>query len=338
MVACLVDPSCRPGLPAQGQPGVRQRLLIARGEADAAQDPELGHLVVDLGRRTAERGALRAVGGDALADLLGRLEPEHQRDPFERRLAQRLQARAGAQKKGRAAAERTRPEGHRRDAPKPARVAEGFLRERAAHDRGSLFQPCVPLREWHAEGPELVGTETGAETHQEPPVTEVVDPGDLLGEPQGVMQRQYRHRVADLDPPRALGHGRGVDRWRADEPERREMVLGDPDASEAAALGAIDFPERLLDHLAVGVGLRRGQKLKDSQFHGGGRFDVPRYQDKKLLSSLPAGASWPRSACWRRVIAYNPGSRGGGKPVALLVARARPSVAWTPPAAALERR
>src|SRR5579864_3829952 len=62
-------------------------------------------------------------------------------------------------------------------------------------------------------------------------------------------------------------------------------MLGDPDAAEAAGLGAVHLPERLLDHLPVGERLRRGKQLKDPDVHGWSHARsfraciVPRYQD-----------------------------------------------------------
>src|SRR5438132_1700244 len=71
------------------------------------------------------------------------------------------------------------------------------------------------------------------------------------------------------DSLRPLRDARRIDRRHADRAVAGEVVLGHPHALEAVPLREIDFPQRLLDDLAVRRGAPAREELEDADVHHG---------------------------------------------------------------------
>lgn len=125
----------------------------------------------------------------------------------------------------------------------------------------------MTLVHWNAESAELERAESRTHAHRHPAFAQVIDPTDLLGQPQRMVQRHDRDRVADANPPRPLRDARRIDRRHADRAIAREVVLGHPHALEAVPFREIDFPQRLLDDLAVRRGAPAREELEDTDVH-----------------------------------------------------------------------
>ena len=82
-----------------------------------------------------------------------------------------------------------------------------------------------------------------------------------------MVQRHDRNRVADADSLRPLRDARRVDRRHADQAEVGEVVLGDPHALKSVPLREVDFPQRLLDNLAVRRSAPAREELEDADVH-----------------------------------------------------------------------
>src|SRR4029453_11327507 len=101
----------------------------------------------------------------------------------------------------------------------------------------------------------------------EAPAADVVDGGDILGDPQGLVQRVQVDGGADAQPPRAAGDGPGQNERRGEHRAGDvEVDLAQPDAVEAPGLGRVDHVELVLEGLrrrAAGPGLLQ----KDPDVH-----------------------------------------------------------------------
>jgi len=178
--------------------------------------------------------------------------------------------------------------------PEPLTLEHDFwLRERAPHDLEPFREPRVALVHRNAEAAELERAESWPHSHHHPSFAEVIDPTDLFGQPQRMVQRHDRDPVADADPLRPLRDSRRIDRRHPDQAESCEVVLGHPNALEAVPLREIDFPQRLLDDLAVRRGAPAREKLGDADVHHGCTFTFTRSSEIQASKAFNSSAAIP---------------------------------------------
>jgi hypothetical protein len=143
------------------------------------------------------------------------------------------------------------------------------LRERAPHDIEPFHEARVTLVHGNAESAKLERTESRPHSYRHSSFAQVIDPTDLLSQPQRMVQRYDGDRVADANPLRPLRDTRRVNRRHADQAEACEVVLGGPDALKAVPLREVDFPQRLLDDLAVRRSASPREELENADVHHG---------------------------------------------------------------------
>jgi hypothetical protein len=144
---------------------------------------------------------------------------------------------------------------------------ELWLCERAPDELKTFYEPSVAFVDRNPKSAKLERTESRPDTDGRPSFAEVINPSDLLGEPQWMVQRDDGDAVANTDALRPLRDAGRVNGRNADRAETGEVVLSYPDAVEAVLLREVDFPQSLLDELAVGRGASAGQELKDADVH-----------------------------------------------------------------------
>jgi len=113
-----------------------------------------------------------------------------------------------------------------------------------------------------------MGKARAADAEDQPALADLVDGGDLLGQPQRMAERQHLHGRADLHPFGALGDGRGQDQRRGQHRALgREMQLGQPHGVEPPALRRIDLLEGLLKGLRRARAGRALKLVEHAEFH-----------------------------------------------------------------------
>ncbi len=109
----------------------------------------------------------------------------------------------------------------RRDADRAAPVREGLARPRLQQRLQQLvLEPAAP-GEVHAEQVVLLGPVPDPGDRHQPAAAQQVQHGDLLGQPQRVVQRADDRRDGDRDTP-----GRAEDGPREGERRRQPVVVG----------------------------------------------------------------------------------------------------------------
>ena len=99
-------------------------------------------------------------------------------------------------------------------------------------------------------------------------LTEVVDEGDLLGQPDRVMQGHLGHRKADANPPGAGGDGRGKGQRIDIGAAAIEVVLRQPEDVEAQGITELGLTERLVDDDTVSIRELALREEKITELHG----------------------------------------------------------------------
>jgi hypothetical protein len=143
-----------------------------------------------------------------------------------------------------------RPRRHRRvlEAVELALVAERLALPRLLEDRECFLEARLALAVWDVE--HVVGARRAApaDAEVEASTAEVIDGRHLLGDAQGIRQRQHADRGADADAMRARGHEAGERDWRRLHGARRvEVNLAEPDAVEPPPLGGVGQLECFLE-------------------------------------------------------------------------------------------
>jgi hypothetical protein len=99
-------------------------------------------------------------------------------------------------------------------------------------------------------------------------LTEVVDEGHLLGQPDRVMQGHLGYRKADANPPGAGGDGRCKSQRIHIGAATIEVVLSQPEDVEAQGITELGLTERLIDDDVVGIRELALRKKKITKLHG----------------------------------------------------------------------
>ena len=151
-----------------------------------------------------------------------------------------------------------RPRSHHgvRDPVEPALIGEGLALPRFAEDRQRLLEARLALPVRDAE--RVVGRRGAAtaDAEVEAALAEMVDGRDLLGDAQGMDQRQHRHGHADAHARRPGGQeARQRHRRRLHGPDGGEVDLAQPHAVEPPGLRRF----RQLDGVLKGRRLARAR-------------------------------------------------------------------------------
>ena len=101
----------------------------------------------------------------------------------------------------------------------------------------------------------------GAEAGDHPSAREMVHRGDLVRQPERVMEGRHVHRVADGDPFGAGGDGGRDHRGRRRQTVGRTVMLGQPHAVEPQVLGQYGVVQRAGKYL----GLRHARRLRQDE-------------------------------------------------------------------------
>jgi hypothetical protein len=112
------------------------------------------------------------------------------------------------------------------------------------------------------------GKSAPAHAELEPPLGEMVDRRDVLGQAQRVAQREHLDRDADLDAP-------GARRQRRCDHQRRrkyrsillEMDLGEPDGVEAHVLRRLHLAQRIVEGRRLAHPRRARELREQAEFH-----------------------------------------------------------------------
>ena len=148
-------------------------------------------------------------------------------------------------------------------------IAERRLAPGALDDVDGLFHALAAVGAAQAVADELVLVVDGAlaDADVDAALAEIVEQGELHGEPHRMVERHLHHGEADAD---ALG----LHRERGGEHQRvridalaGEIVLRQPHVGEAQALGAADLVDQVVDALSVLVGRGRHLKGKPAELH-----------------------------------------------------------------------
>src|SRR6266850_2632496 len=94
----------------------------------------------------------------------------------------------------------------------------------------------------------------------------MIERADLLGEPQGVVERQRIHERPEAQSPRSLRGEREEDRGRGRHAERRRVVLGDVQGVETEPVIRLGELEAVLDLLGERTPARV-DVVEDAEFH-----------------------------------------------------------------------
>src|SRR5438128_1881563 len=137
--------------------------------------------------------------------------------------------------------------GQHRDLVEPPELAlerHLVLAPAAAHDRQGLVGAPPALLERHAGGMELaLLLDADAEGRQHAAAREVVDHRDLARRRDRVAERRDEDARAELEPPRARGHG-GQRGHRLGDRQRGGQALGEPERVDLGRLAQVDeLPE-----------------------------------------------------------------------------------------------
>jgi hypothetical protein len=107
-----------------------------------------------------------------------------------------------------------------------------------------------------------------SDAKDEASVTDLVDGGSFLGEPQGMAKRQHLDCGANLHPARALGNGGSKDQWRCQNRAiRRKMQLCKPHGIEPPLLGGVDQREGLREGFCFARVLGFLKLVEQTKFH-----------------------------------------------------------------------
>ena len=144
-------------------------------------------------------------------------------------------------------------------------VGERVVGPQALEHVEALAEAAQALAPVDAVPGELVAGVALAEPDVDAAVRQHVERGDVLGEADGVVQRQQQEVEADPHPfrPGGDGGGEGDDRRRV--AVVGEVVLGEPDGVVAERLGVLD--EREFVAVDVGEGSSPGRRVAEAEHH-----------------------------------------------------------------------
>jgi hypothetical protein len=147
---------------------------------------------------------------------------------------------------------------------------EPLPRPRAQHDLQRLLEALAILDLGHAVALELDRPVATAHADVEPASAEDVDHGQLLGEPDGVVEGEDGGGQPDAHALRPHGRGRGQDRRRDRQAVLDEVVLGQPDAVEPQLLGPGHLLDLALNDLGVAEAWWRLEEVVRAKPHRAG--------------------------------------------------------------------
>ena len=139
-----------------------------------------------------------------------------------------------------------------------ARMPVVFSGPRLRQNLLGFDQPALGFGERDPVAPVLVEVVGGppSNTEDDPPVADVVQQCDLLGQPDRMMERHLHRRETDLHVPGTGDDCRCKSHWIDVSARAVYVVLTEPHPVEAKLLGQLRLTQRVSDHAVVGV--RRG--------------------------------------------------------------------------------
>src|SRR5262245_30035854 len=123
----------------------------------------------------------------------------------------------------------------------------------------------------------LVERRTTGETDLQPPVCQVVGDRDLLAKDQRVMIGRQDDAGADPDPPRATGGVDTMQQGRRTQVALDEVMLGEPDVTEARCIRVLHPLRRMTIDLRGGNAARSVERDEQAEFRwrSPSRLDLP---------------------------------------------------------------
>ena len=166
-----------------------------------------------------------------------------------------------------------------------------------------LVHELAALVERNAASVELALVPAGRYAHDQAPFRKLVHAGELLGERDGIAQRQNENAGAELDALRAGGDA-GQHRQRVDDREiwldAEQHMIPHPDRIVAELLDPDAVFDQLLcvGHLRIGGEIARGdaERLGEALHAACPPEDLPQAVNRRSGSSiLSVSSSWPRA-------------------------------------------
>jgi hypothetical protein len=157
-------------------------------------------------------------------------------------------------------------------------VVEAFLSPGFADDLQALVEALMALFEGDTVATELTRLVATSDAEVEPPIGELVQKRKLLGDPNGIVERENADARPDAN---ALGASRRIGTKylsRGHHPVVREVVLCEPDLVESDAVRVLDEFDIFLVVLSlrsVARGLEEMQKSETG--HGEPQFSRARF-------------------------------------------------------------
>ena len=151
--------------------------------------------------------------------------------------------------------------------PEPPLVGHALLSPGGQHDLHALAEAVRALLDGHAEGLELGAVEAAAGAPVHPAAGQHVDQGDLLGQPQRIVEGGQGHGHPDPERPRARGHVAGHHVDGRTHAVGVEVVLGQPHAVVAGLVHDLDAGEGPRVDLGQRDAPRPREELEHAHFH-----------------------------------------------------------------------
>src|SRR5262249_54502005 len=152
-------------------------------------------------------------------------------------------------------------------------VAEGLALPRLEDDLERLVETRLALRERNAVHVVDAREPAAADPEIEAPGADVIDRRGLLGDAQGIVQRQDLDGHADAQPPGARrDRARHHDGRREHRAGRREVHLAQPHAVEAPGLRRVDDVEALAERAGLVAAAANLELHEDAEVHGHGGY------------------------------------------------------------------
>ena len=147
-----------------------------------------------------------------------------------------------------------------------AAEADAPRSERLHHDLVGLEVHRLRFRGIDAERGDLERGHAAAHPELEPSAAQAVEGADLLGEAQGMVERQRIHQGPEAKAFGALRREREEDRRRGRHPERRRVVLGDVQSVQADPVVGLGELEPVLEELGERLAARI-HVIEDAELH-----------------------------------------------------------------------
>src|SRR6516162_9731119 len=145
---------------------------------------------------------------------------------------------------------------------------EPLVGPRPQYDLDRLAEPRRAFLRRHAKGGEFDARKAAAGAPIDPAAGQHIEQRHLLGEPQGMVEWDERHRRADAQP---LGSSRcqsAYHMYRGTDAEAAEVMLGEPDRVIAGPVHDLDpLQSAGVDRGQIDPAFRPAEKLQNPELH-----------------------------------------------------------------------